>query len=230
MVRTEQVLADRSWSELAAHGPPIVLVPLGSTEQHGPHLPVSTDALIAVALAEAMAASRSDLLVAPCLSFGASGEHQGFPGVLSLGTEVLARVLIELARSARSWSKGLCFVLAHGGNVSAVAQAVTVIEAEGDLVCVVTASSPNADAHAGRAETSVLLAVAPSKVRQTEMVVGETRALGEIIEELTAGGVRSVSSTGVLGDPTGSTADEGHERLSAMVAAGLRVLEGTFPQ
>ncbi len=230
MVRTDQVLADRSWTDLAASEPPVVLLPLGSTEQHGPHLPLSTDALIAVTLAEGMAARRGDLLVAPCLAFGASGEHQGFPGVLSLGTEVLALALIELARSARSWSKGLCFVLAHGGNATAVAQAVKVIEAEGDTVCVVTASSPGADAHAGRAETSVLLAVAPAMVRQTEMVAGETRGLGEIIDELTAGGVRAVSPNGVLGDPTGSTSSEGHERVAAMVTSALGVLEGTYPQ
>jgi creatinine amidohydrolase len=229
MLRTEQVLADKTWTELEAEPPPILLIPLGSTEQHGPHLPLSTDAKIAVALAEGLAERRGDLVVSPCVALGASGEHQGFPGVLSVGTDVLSEVLVELARSARSWTRGLCFVVAHGGNLAAVAQASRVIEAEGDLSCVVTASSPDADAHAGRAETSVLMAIAPRTVRETGQVAGETRALEEIMAELTNGGVRAVSPNGVLGDPSGSSAAEGRARLATMISAGLAVIDERFP-
>ena len=61
----------------------------GSTEQHGPHLPLSTDTDIALALADALAARRPDVVVAPALPYGASGEHAGFPGTLSIGHEAL---------------------------------------------------------------------------------------------------------------------------------------------
>jgi len=85
---------------------PTILIPLGSTEQHGPHLPLDTDTRIASSVAEAVVneltrGSRpDDLLVAPAIAYGASGEHEGFPGTVSIGTEALKTVLVEYGRSA----------------------------------------------------------------------------------------------------------------------------------
>ncbi len=96
-------LADLSWPEIgqrAAAGA-VLAVPVGSTEQHGPHLPLSTDTDIAVALCDRLAAARPDVLVAPPVGYGASGEHAGFPGTLSIGLGALELLLIELGRSAR---------------------------------------------------------------------------------------------------------------------------------
>jgi creatinine amidohydrolase/Fe(II)-dependent formamide hydrolase-like protein len=89
-------LAEVALTGLPEH--PLVLVPVGSTEQHGPHLPLQTDTVVATAVARALA-ERLDGYVAPAVSIGASGEHHGFPGVLSIGTPALHLVIVELVRS-----------------------------------------------------------------------------------------------------------------------------------
>ena len=100
----------------------LVLVPLGSTEQHGPHLPLDTDTRIATAVGRALAARFGDgWLLAPALHYGASGEHEGFDGTISIGTTVLQLLLIEYGRSACNWAGRLVFVNGHGGNLDALA-------------------------------------------------------------------------------------------------------------
>jgi creatinine amidohydrolase len=105
---------------------------------------------------------------------------------------------------------------------------VALAEREGDLVAVVGTGSPGADAHAGRAETSLLLALEPSLVRETVAVRGLTTPIDELIDELRACGVAPLSPSGVLGDPEGASADEGAERLASMCEAGLRHIEAVF--
>jgi creatinine amidohydrolase len=97
-------------------GLPTLLVPVGSTEQHGPHLPLDTDARVAAAVA-ARTAAGTDLLVAPAVAYGASGEHEGFPGTVSIGQEALRSLVVELGRSAGRWAGRLVFVNGHGGNI-----------------------------------------------------------------------------------------------------------------
>src|ERR1700742_3068445 len=109
-------LADLTWPEAercAAAGAGLA-VPIGSTEQHGPHLPLSTDTDIAVALCGRLAASRDDVLVAPELAYGSSGEHAGYPGTLSIGQAALELVLLELVRSATDTFEHVLLVSAHG--------------------------------------------------------------------------------------------------------------------
>lgn len=83
-------LADATWPEAERRAAGAVLaVPVGSTEQHGPHLPLSTDTDIAVALVERLARRRRGVVAAPALAYGSSGEHAGFAGTLSIGREAL---------------------------------------------------------------------------------------------------------------------------------------------
>ena len=107
----------------------VVIVPVASLEQHGPHLPLHTDTVVATALARELAARRRDCVVAPPLTITASGEHQGFPGTLSIGTAVMSDVLIELVRSA-DWSRGVVFVNGHGGNATAMVRAAATLAHE----------------------------------------------------------------------------------------------------
>ncbi len=200
-------------------GGTVLAVPLGSTEQHGPHLPLGTDSAVAVALTERLAAARPDVLVAPLLPYGSAGEHAGFAGTLSIGTTVLEMVLVELGRSADAFA-GVLFVSGHGGNAAPLAAAVAALRAEGRNVLAWAPRVPGGDAHAGRTETSLLLALAPGSVRLTAAEAGDLRPLASVIGELRRGGVAAVSGNGVLGDPTGATADEG-ERLLADLAADL---------
>jgi creatinine amidohydrolase len=205
-------LGRAAWPELGA---PIVAVPVGSCEQHGPHLPLDTDTVIATALARDLAARRQDCVVAPALAITASGEHQGFPGTLSIGNEAMAAVLVELARSA-DWASGIVFVNGHGGNVVAVNRAVEEFERERRAVLAWWPSLPGSDLHAGHVETSLMLALAPDQVRLDRAEAGPSPSVAELVRV----GVRPLSPSGVLGDPTTATADEGR-RLFAALAGQL---------
>ena len=203
------------------------MIPLGSTEQHGPHLPVDTDTVIASALAGRVLAARPDeVVVAPAIPYGSSGEHAGFAGTLSIGQKALELLLIELVRDATREFDRVLLINGHGGNVEPVQRAVARLRHEGRDVRAFTATWPEGDAHAGRTETSLMLALKPESVRLDVAAAGATAPLSELIEELRAGGVRAVSDNGVLGDPAGASAAEGvalleHEtrRLTALIDA-----------
>lgn len=215
-------LAQRRWPGLEPDGAgTLVLVPVGSTEQHGPHLPLGTDTMIASAVArvvaERLAAAGRAVTVAPALSYGASGEHEDFPGTVSIGHEALYAVLVEIGRSACRWAQGLVLVNGHGGNVAAVRRAVELLRHEGRPVAWTGCGVPGGDAHAGRTETSLLRHLAPWSVQLGLAEPGVTTPAAELMPELRARGVRAVSPNGVLGDPTGSSAAEGREAFDAVV-------------
>jgi creatinine amidohydrolase len=208
-------LDEEPWTAIAAVAPASFLaVPLGSTEQHGPHLPCSTDTDIATALVDALAARRADIVVAPALAFGASGEHSQFPGTISIGAPALEHVVVELCRSADAFA-GVILVSAHGGNATALQQATAVLHHEGRRVL---AWSPRTggDAHAGRTETSLMLGIRADAVRTAVAAAGDTREIGELLPLLRRDGVRPISPNGVLGDPVGANADEGTALLATL--------------
>ncbi|MEU1275527.1 mycofactocin biosynthesis peptidyl-dipeptidase MftE [Streptomyces sp. NPDC005799] len=211
-------LAHLTWPKVPAN--PLVLVPVGATEQHGPHLPLHTDSVIATAVARSVAAELSAVL-APTIAYGASGEHAGFPGTVSIGRDALRVVLVETVRSLSTWAGRTVFVNGHGGNVSTLDAAVGSLRHEGHDVAWLGCEVPGGDAHAGRTETSLMLHLAPADVRLAEAVPGDTRPLADLLPELMAQGVRHVSPTGVLGDPAGATASEGRALLASMVSAAL---------
>lgn len=208
-------LGERTWTEL--DGRPTVLVPVGSLEQHGPHLPLDTDARIAAAVARRAAAHDPTLLLAPPLAYGASGEHEGFAGTLSIGHEALRAVLVELGRSAARWAGRLVFVNGHGGNLPTVPDAVAQLRYEGRDVAWFGCAVPRGDAHAGRTETALLLALDPDVVRVDALEAGNTAPLAELLPVLVRGGTAAASPNGVLGDPRGATAAEGEELLAGLV-------------
>jgi len=213
-------LGSLTWPEVAASAAEsILIVPLGSTEQHGPHLPLRTDSDIAVALASRLAAARPDMLVAPLLPYGSAGEHAAFPGTLSIGAAALELIVVELVRSADAFA-GVVLVSGHGGNAAPLAAAVVTLRGEGRRVMAWTPRVPGGDAHAGRTETSLLLALSADAVRLRAAEPGETAPLADLMGELRRSGVAAVSANGVLGDPAGASADEG-ERLLDQLAADL---------
>lgn len=211
-------LGDTSWTDHWRRARPALLVlPVGSCEQHGPHLPLDTDTRIAMALAQGLAEKyeEGDLLVAPPLAVSASGEHAGFPGTLSIGSDVFEQVLVELVRSA-DWSEGVVLVNGHGGNRTAVQRAVRLLEGEGRKVLAWWPRVPGGDAHAGHTETSLMLAIAPELVHMERAELGVTAPLADIIDELRTGGVVSVSRNGVLGDPLRANATHGRTLLTRL--------------
>ena len=212
-------LAGATWPQVeATEARTVLAVPLGSLEQHGPHLPLDTDTRIAVAVATGLAARCAGVTVAPAVAYGASGEHADFPGTLLLGHAVLVDLLVELVRSARRSFAGVVLVNAHGGNDDALAVVQGRCTAEGDDVLVWRAVVRGGDAHAGRTETSLLLAIEPTAVRLSLAEPGRTEPLVTLLPRLRAEGVRPVSSNGVLGDPTGASAEEGRALLDVLVS------------
>jgi mycofactocin system creatininase family protein len=223
-------LADLSFIEAgrrAAAGA-VLAVPLGSTEQHGPHLPLSTDTGIAVALCEGLALQRHDVIIAPAVSYGSSGEHAGFAGTISIGQAALELLVVELGRSACDSFAHLLLVSAHGGNAEPVSRALATLRGESRDVALFMPRWQG-DPHAGRPETSMLLSLSPERVRMQLAAAGDTRPLAETWPLLRSGGVRAVTATGVLGDPTGSTADEGRALLDRLTAELVRQVDEWVP-
>ncbi|MFC6404468.1 mycofactocin biosynthesis peptidyl-dipeptidase MftE [Planobispora longispora] len=222
--------ADLPWPALPSS--PTVLVPLGSTEQHGPHLPLHTDTTIAAAVAQACAARlAAPVMIAPALAYGASGEHQGFPGTMSLGTEALRFLLIELVRSMSLWAGRIVIVNGHGGNVRGLVAAVTQLRSERHHVAWVPCAADGADAHAGRSETSLMLHLAPHLVDLTCAKPGNLTPFPRLMPDIIARGIAGVSPSGVLGDPTAASAQEGQrlfDRMAEDVAA--RISDGHVDQ
>lgn len=207
----------------------VLAVPFGSTEQHGPHLPLGTDTTVAVALCRRLAAMRDDVAVAPALPYGSSGEHAGFVGTLSIGADALEHVVVELVRSADAFA-GVVLVSGHGGNAVPLRRAAARLRSEGRRVVAWGPSVPGGDAHAGRTETSLLLALAPDQVALDRAEAGNTASVEDLMPLMQDEGVAGVSSNGVLGDPAGATADEGdallRELTRSLNAAVTKAIEG----
>ncbi len=219
-----------TWPEVAATGSAHLLaIPVGSLEQHGPHLPFNTDTVIATELTTRLMARRPDVVAAPALPFGASGEHADFPGTLLVNHEVLASVLTELIRSARASFAGVILVSTHGGNEAALAMVDKQSVVDGDNVVVWSARLADGDAHAGITETSMMLAIDPAVVRTELAEAGNVAPLASIADRLRNEGVRPVSSNGVLGDPTGASEAHGRELLSMLTADLAGAVAGRWP-
>lgn len=205
---------------------------MGSTEQHGPHLPLDTDTRIAAAVSRTLAErlDRQGWLVAPAVAYGASGEHQSFPGTISIGTDALVTLLVEYGRSATCWAERLVFVNGHGGNVSALTRATRLLRSEGRDAAWCPCHTAGGDAHAGHTETSILLHISPADVRTDRWLVGNEAPLAELLPSMRRGGVAAVSEIGVLGDPTTATSVEGERILNEMVDDCLCRIERWAPR
>ncbi|GAB2639740.1 mycofactocin biosynthesis peptidyl-dipeptidase MftE [Prescottella soli] len=203
-----------------------VAVPVGSLEQHGPHLPLDTDTRIASAVAGAL----PGVVCAPAIEYGASGEHEGFAGTISLGSAALELLLVEYGRSACRWARRVVFVNGHGGNGPALVKAVELLRYEGRDVAWLPCAVPGADAHAGRTETSLLLHLSPGDVAMDRAEPGNTAPIAELMPQLRAGGMLAATVNGVLGDPTDSSAEEGRALFDALVERSRNAVSGWMPR
>jgi mycofactocin system creatininase family protein len=198
--------------------PPIVLLALGSWEQHGAHLPFDTDTVIIESVVDAAIRSvdpeTTQFSVVPTIGVTASDEHNGFAGTLSIGTNALSDAVVSIARSA-SWARGICIVNGHGGNADALKLVHSALDYENIRHSIWSLPYyEGADMHAGHTETSLMLHLAPDTVR---MDLAEVGAIGDseiLIERMRTGGIKEVSSNGVVGDPTNATAAHGATMLS----------------
>jgi creatinine amidohydrolase len=231
-------LAALSWPELEgllASGARTAVVPLGSTEQHGPHLPYATDTLVAEALAARFCARVPEAVALPALPLGCADEHLGFPGTLSLRRSTLGAVLADLLACLDRHGFERAFVLSgHGGNARLLAELEPRLDAEVALdVIAFTDHAALAEAlfreaaargvapgaaghHAGEIETSILLAIAPADVRLACAAPG----LLEVPRDAQAvfyPDLRANAPSGVVGDPADASAGRAAAYLDVWV-------------
>lgn len=236
-------LAALAWpeiEELLARGATAVL-PLGAIEQHGPHLPFSTDAWIADALAARFCARVQGAVALPALSLGCSPEHAAFPGTLSLREETLVDVLADVVGSlARHGFAGLFVFSAHGGNAAPLRAALPRLReaaaaaarehgvppprlvAHTDLTGLTRAlqraaaeqgiGAGEAGHHAGEIETSILLALRPGAVRRESLAPGTLEPRADA-QALFHPSLRANAPSGTLGDPRPADAARGARYL-----------------
>jgi creatinine amidohydrolase len=235
--------ADLTWPEvrdgLSGEGHAVGLVPVGATEQHGPHLPVGTDTLVAQAICDE-ASALTGALVLPALPVGVSyGHGTVLPGTLSLSPELMAAVIRQYALwAAMSGLTRLLFVNAHLGNTATIGIATDVLRlhhpelrvgaidwwaCDPEVYALTTADG--ADIHANRAETSLVLAISPDLVRAERIADAddEDRTDG-LVFRYTA---PALSTNGVTGRPSEATAELGRSLLDLIGAAvAERVVRG----
>lgn len=227
--------ADLTWPELAeglhGSGHAVGLVPVGATEQHGPHLPVGTDTLVAQAICDE-ASARTGALVLPAMPVGVSyGHGTTLPGTLSLSPELLAAMIRQYALwAAMSGLRRLLFVNAHLGNTATIGIATDTLRlhhpelrvgaidwwaCDPEVHAMTTADGE--DIHANRAETSLVLAIAPDLVRAEAIADAddEDRTAG-LVFRYTA---PALSTNGVTGRPSEATAELGQQLLELIAAA-----------
>ena len=220
---------------------PVVLIPAGAFEQHGPGLPLATDLIRAEAVAGRVA-DRLDgpAVVGPSIPVGVSPHHLGFAGTLSLRTATFAALVRDYVEGLyrHGWRK-ILVVTGHGGNDATLATiAQDLLAQRPDLQfawtpltplaaeVVAAAGPPEVSGHSGAAETAQMLAVAPDLVHTDRLAPGTTR-LAELdpLAALArrAGGPRlavgydRLSGNGVLGDPRRADPEHGEAIVEAVV-------------
>jgi len=214
------------------------LVSLGSVEQHGPHLPLATDSLLAERLAREIAERLpGPVVVAPVVRGGLSTHHLGFPGTVTVPPDAYRALTVSyLEGLERMGIRGIGLWSWHGGNFGFVRELADSYAGAArvagysdlprffQLMAEGAASTgfiaPESDAHAGGLETSTMLAEHPDLVRPFDGVEGYTAAEQGWLERIFAEGIRPVSASGVLGDLAGANAEAG-ERIFAALAAEL---------
>jgi creatinine amidohydrolase/Fe(II)-dependent formamide hydrolase-like protein len=223
----------------------IALLPVGSIEQHGPHLPLDTDAFDADYLARrvAQACSSPKPLVLPLISYGVSYEHDEFKGTISITNNTLSHLVYDIGMSAaRSGINKLVIINGHGGNGPALNYAAQMINRDAKIfVCVDTGETsdvdiykmidtPN-DVHAGEIETSTSLAVRPQLVKMDQASSMVPQFSSRYLNFTSRRGVswyaytQNVSADGVLGDATKATAEKGRKIWKVMIAHLVALVE-----
>jgi creatinine amidohydrolase len=219
-----------SWPEVRAElqgGRRTVVIAFGATEQHGPHMPLATDALIGDHLAM-LVAERLDAFVAPTVRVGCSEHHLDFPGTLSISEDTFHHLVGDLVRSfVRGGFRRIVLLPTHGGNFGPLAVALEKIGpidgvemlALTDLRALLSVAQLAADEygvplgegglHAGEWETSMLAAIHPDLVHLERGEPGYTGDLESAIAVIFTGGVVALSENGVIGDPAHASAEHG---------------------
>ena len=222
--------------EAIASGVDTVIITIGSTEQHGLHLPLGTDAIMGEALGQRVAHALGDTLLAPGMRIGCSEHHMDFAGSLTLSRQTFIGVVGDICRSlARHGFRHIVLLPTHGGNFAPLAKAVEAIRPElsgvnliafTDLMAFMDeifqtgkarkVTPEQAGAHAGEFETSIMLYLRPDLVaidKAQPGYVGDQLRIAPLVFEK---GFRAVTANGVLGDPRNASAANGEAYMAAI--------------
>jgi creatinine amidohydrolase/Fe(II)-dependent formamide hydrolase-like protein len=223
----------------------VALLPVGAIEQHGPHLPLDTDAWDARRLAHdvAEACQRPRPLVLPLIPYGVSYHHADFAGTLAISPETLSRVVVDIGLAAASHGiRKLLIVNGHGGNIPALQFAAQVINRDAHIfTCVDTGETSDAeiarlietknDVHAGEYETSTSLALRPELVDMERAAAQVPHFSNRYLDFSSSVSVSwfartsRISPTGVMGDPTKASAEKGRAMWAVMVRNLVELVE-----
>lgn len=227
-------LSERSWTDAAALGTDLAVLPTGSTEQHGPHAPLGTDVLTATAVAEAgVERYDGEVALAPTVPVGVAAEHRHFPGTLWVSEDTFRAYVSETVESLAShgWDR-VVVVNGHGGNVAALREACGRIVREGRAYAVPFTWFDAVDhgmGHGGPVETSLLRQVSPELVRDDRLEAaaeGASEGWGEWQSGVNlAYDSAEFSEGGVVGDPREGSAELGEELLADAAAALADLLD-----
>ena len=222
---------ENTWKELHEARVGTAIVPFGAVEQHGHHLPLGTDWLIADGMGRALAeALEEDVLLLPAMPFGNSREHRAFPGTITLRPATLAAVLDDIVESLRH--HGFCTVIvfsAHGGNwilkptlreLNFRFPEMTLLWANGALP--EEGEPVPEDIHAGGSVTSTLLHFRPDLVRPVTAAMDSPGIVGQEFNDYV--GFDKSTRTGAWGVPTEATAEQGAEEVASAVEHEVRYL------
>lgn len=225
-----------------------IVIPFGSLEQHGGHLPIGTDAMLGDEFGRRIADHLNAFLV-PTVRVGCADHHLPFAGTISVGKDTLRQVAVDYARSlAVHGFRRIVFVPTHGGNFQPLIEAVEQCRGiEGaEVVTVVSDFSRDvlrdgtvgvsmkfgitpeeSGAHAGEWETSIMLRLAPELVHMDAAAPGYVGDMAEGVQRVLRDGVSldQLAANGVMGDPRKAQAERGLHYIEALTSVGLRVLE-----
>lgn len=219
-----------AWPEVKTEiegGRDTVVIAFGATEQHGPHLPLATDALLGDHLARSVA-EHLNAFVAPTVRIGCSEHHLEFPGTISVSGDTFHEIVADVVRSfARGGFRRIVLLPTHGGNFRPLAAALEKlgpvdgvdVRAVTDLRALLAVAQRGADEHgvplgdgglhAGEWETSMMMAIRPELVHLDRGEPGYTGDLENAMGALFANGVHALAANGVIGDPTQASAQHG---------------------
>jgi creatinine amidohydrolase len=229
-------LSDVAWTDAAGADTDLALLPVGSTEQHGPHAPLGTDAITATAVAEEAETRREgDVVVAPTIPVGVAEEHRDFAGTLWVREDTFRAYVREVVESLASHGfDRVVAVNGHGGNVAALREVCARVTRDGTAYAVpftwFDAVDPDVGmGHGGPVETSLVRAVAPDLVRE-DRVEEARQGAAETWGEWVAGTNLAYDSaefteSGVVGDPGEGSAELGDELLAGAADALVDLLD-----
>ena len=227
-----------------ARGIDVVIIPVGSTEQHGTHLPLSTDSIHTVAVLERVA-QRLLALVAPLMPVGRADHHMAFPGTITVSHETLHAVMRDWCDSL--FKHGFRHVLVysgHGGNAVPLARIIDDLVREKPSRSIIGCTDwriyddalfPVAKAfgvtmkeagwHAGELEASMILALDERLVHMDRAAPGFLGNLDDVRDQLMSAGIQAIAPSGVLGDPRGATREHGERYMEALTDGVARFFE-----